>query len=271
MGNAFIYGGGATAESDLNFRFKSYTTEAALLLDTPPENTIGVVTTTPIGKYAFSATEPTTIDGAAVSEGDVWILDGTASPAAMQVSKKNGVEVWAYPLLCKQYISGTWVAKTAESYIGGAWIGFETYLYNNGDNIGGMIGKRLWYTGGAGGVTFETAQVTLQVQSSYNNQGPGGSEIVSPQLINLTNVATITVLCFQTGGEGFVYVNATNTPSFPGAATAAHTSIPTATSMQSVSLDVSALSGSYYIGVAAAINQAGNPIRYAYVQTVKYV
>lgn len=105
-------GGGGTS---LNFDVKAYATEEALLAATPKENTIGVITTTEITGWVFSATEPEN-----PSEGMVWISTGSSSAVEFNALKKNGIQV--YPLSAKQYVSGAWVDVTAMSYQGGEWV-----------------------------------------------------------------------------------------------------------------------------------------------------
>ena len=58
--------GGAAKE--LNFKIKAYETEDAMMSDVPKQNTIGVVTTTPITSWVLSATEPANPEA-----GMVWI------------------------------------------------------------------------------------------------------------------------------------------------------------------------------------------------------
>ena len=125
MGNAFLYGSGGG--SGLNFEVKAYASEDSLPA-TAKENTIAVITETPITAYTFSATEPTD-----PIEGAVWIRIGAASPVEFNALKKNEIRV--YPVSAKQYVSGAWVGKTAKSYQGGEWVAWvtDTFLYNKGD------------------------------------------------------------------------------------------------------------------------------------------
>lgn len=114
-------GGGAS----LNFAVKAYSSEAELLAAVPKENTIGIITTTPITSWFFDAEEPET-----VADGMVWFPTGTSSTLAFNALKKNGIQV--YPISAKQYVGGAWVDKTAMSYRGGEWVDWITYLYRKG-------------------------------------------------------------------------------------------------------------------------------------------
>lgn len=95
--------------------------------ETAKDNTIWVDTDVEITSWVFSATQPET-----AAEGVVWITTGTSSPVAFNALKKNGITV--YPLSAKQYVSGKWVDKTAKSYQGGKWVDWwNGELYDTGN------------------------------------------------------------------------------------------------------------------------------------------
>jgi len=76
-------------------------------------------------------------------EGLVWIKTGTLSPVEFNALKKNGIQV--YPLSAMQYVSGAWTDVTAQSYQNGSWRGWwNGELYILGDVYesvtGGWIG-----------------------------------------------------------------------------------------------------------------------------------
>lgn len=104
-------GGGS---GGLNFKVVSYVSEEDLMAATPKENTIGVITTTAISGWTFSADEPERL-----ADGMVWFFVGTSSQVAFSATKKNPIMV--YPISAKQYVSGTWVDVTCKSYQNGAW------------------------------------------------------------------------------------------------------------------------------------------------------
>lgn len=91
----------------------------------PAENTIWVNTAVSITSWAFSATAPTS-----PAAGMVWFAIGSSSSVAFNATKKNGI--WVYPAGCQQYVSGTWVTKTAKTYQSGAWKDWMYWLYNTG-------------------------------------------------------------------------------------------------------------------------------------------
>ncbi|MGN0976656.1 MAG: hypothetical protein ACI4PH_01260 [Faecousia sp.] len=116
-------GGGGNA---LNFDVKAYDTEEALLAATPKENTIGIITGTPITGWVFSAVEPEN-----PTEGLAWIVTGTSSGAEFNALRKNTIQV--YPLSAKQYVSGTWESAAAKSYQSGDWADWwDGYMIKDG-------------------------------------------------------------------------------------------------------------------------------------------
>lgn len=105
--------------SELNFTVKAYATEAELLAATPKENTIGIITTTPITNWIFGSTEPEV-----AANGMVWIVTGESSTVEFNALKKNAIQV--YPVYAKQYLSGAWENMNAEIYIGSKWTQFSS-------------------------------------------------------------------------------------------------------------------------------------------------
>lgn len=121
-------GGGAS----LNFAVKAYPSEAELLAAVPKENTIGIITASPVTDWFFNATEPE------AAAGRVWFKTDKSSPVAFNALKKNGIQV--NPTSAKQYLSGSWVEVTAKTRHGGAWVDWIPYLYNAGDECVGRTG-----------------------------------------------------------------------------------------------------------------------------------
>lgn len=112
------FGGGP----GLNFKVVGGTSQPT----NPRENTIWVNTDTSITSYVFSITQPTG------SAGMVWFQIGTSSSVPFNALKKNTLRV--YPTSCKQYVSGSWVAKTAKTYLNSKWTDWSTYLYDKGSS-----------------------------------------------------------------------------------------------------------------------------------------
>lgn len=165
MAKGFKHGAGGGAS--LNFKVVGNPQPTS-----PKENTIWLNTDVPIGGWYFNATQP---EG--LSEGDVWFSIGTSSPVAFNALKKNGVMV--YPISAKQYISGAWVNVTTKSYQGGKWVDWITYLFDNGNQFNAT-------TGG-----FVTRSM------SYNSTN---STKATPSVSNANGMMTITIGTNNAGG-----------------------------------------------------------------------
>lgn len=97
----------------LNFTVKAYASE--LLLPTVArENTIAVITETPITGWSFAAEAPET-----PYEGMVlfYVSDDAYTP--FNAVRKN--ELMVYPNKAHQYVNGAWVSVMAKIYQNGAW------------------------------------------------------------------------------------------------------------------------------------------------------
>lgn len=98
----------------LNFAVKTYPSEVELKADKPKANTIGVITTTTMTSWVFSATEPTEPE-----VGMVWISLSNESSVEFNALKKNTLQV--YPNRAKQYVNSEWKSVTSMSYQDSKW------------------------------------------------------------------------------------------------------------------------------------------------------
>lgn len=241
-----IMGGGG---SDLNFKIIAVASESALP-SSAAENTIAVITTTPITSYVFSSTAPTS-----PAEGMVWFATGTASTVGFNAIKRNGL--WVYPTGCQQYVSGEWTVKEIMVYLNGAWTGLKKYLYKNGDLCTTLTGG--WEQTAAFGYTAthqNSGAVTYNADNFYC--APTGSPqcaMLNPvNAVDLTDVQTVVIDATVTGNSGgqLCYIMPTKTSIGNNSSVA---QIGTASAQIGVRteyrLDVSALSGSYYLFVGA--------------------
>ncbi|MEG2769348.1 MAG: hypothetical protein RR902_00855, partial [Oscillospiraceae bacterium] len=91
---------------------------------TATENTIAVITTTPINGYIVAKDEPTSN----LKNGLVWVLIGGASQTPIVLNKKTGLSI--YPQGTQQYINGAWVDKTIKVYQNASWRDVGIFLLN---------------------------------------------------------------------------------------------------------------------------------------------
>ena len=232
------FGGGGS--SSLNFKIVAYATEEELAAAQPKENTIGVVTTTPINGWSFNATEPTEL-----MEGMVWFTTGTSSSVAFNAFKKNDIQV--YPISAKQYISGTWVDKTAKSWQNGEWVEWIVYLYNEGDRCEDLTGSweanaNMKLNGTANkpaNVTFNETSITTKLAS-----------VCIANTVNKINVTPYSTLNFyvdvqETAGSDTYGIIADYGDIYKNCAACL---INTKTAgLQTISIDISNIEGEYYV------------------------
>lgn len=221
---------------------------------TPKENMIWVNTGTPLDGYAFASSAP-----AAPRNGMVWILTANSSTVAFNAAKKGVLMV--YPIMCKQYISGAWTEVPAKSYINGAWRDWLVYLYSPGNPhtelTGGWEGKahrRQDTVDGWGVMSVEPSvdtddvntdgehrmKVTLAVTAP--NNGSGSARTVNK--VDLTNFDQIVFNLTFPGSTVYVYV----TQSATGYDAVKSLAVTGGTN-KAAALDVSDLSGEYYVGI----------------------
>ena len=120
----------------LNFEVTAYATEEELLAATPSNNTVGVITDTAITSWVFSPFEP-----AEPTEGMVWFELSTKGDVFFEALKKNSIVLC--PKVCKQYVNGTYVVRSAHFYNDSNWTQFAHqyfYLYNEGDTCDEITG-----------------------------------------------------------------------------------------------------------------------------------
>ena len=244
MGTCFLYGNGGG--SDLNFKVVGGTSQPV----NPKENTIWVNTDLEITSWAFSATEP----GSPV-EGMVWIATGASSNADFNAIKKNCVQV--YPISAKQYISGSWVSKTATSYQSGSWVDWTVFLYNGGDECTDLTGGWSAYAykqSGASSIVEATAPTVSRGSSSmtvrHNSSWEGYKHgvVLTNNSVDVTNFSTlsinVTAYTLSTENEGLILIlTKTKGNGF---------SIIASCSLDSTgvkTVNISSISGNYYVGI----------------------
>lgn len=203
----------------------------------PSPNTIWLDTDHKINGYSFSATQPENM-----AEGEVWFAIGADSDIAFSATKKNPVMI--YPLFAKQYISGAWIDVTVEIYQDGEWKPWltELYWFENGtlnSTIGYVLdtgdGADAWWTVNSSGFKVETPHEDYW------------SWIRSKNKVDVTNYKTLQfVFTTQTGGTAtFGLTSKTDCSSFIAKKER------TTRGAGTVDVDVSKVSGTYYIGFYA--------------------
>ena len=243
MAKGFKHGAGGGG-APLNFKVVGGTSAPA----SPKENTIWVNTDAEITSWIFSGTEPEN-----PTEGMVWISIGTSSTVEFNALKKNGIQV--YPISAKQYVSGAWVDVTVKSYQNGAWVDTGLYLVQSGVDITALTGG--WQdTGWGQGTTLSYPSITFEngVMSISSSTSPSSWGKSTKQSVDLTDIESIAITCDATAAGGaystagmsaYIKMMVGKSPT----SVAAQTTIVERTSVSGTfTLNVSSLTGEYYIG-----------------------
>lgn len=248
---------------ELNFEVVKYSTNEELEADTPDDNTIGIVTETEITNWVFSATEPES-----ATPGMIWICTGARIPTSYFNMLNHNNSIVVDPSNVLQYIDNKWVDITAYIYQNAEWkeIYADIFLFNKGDGCSDLTGG--WgvrgNTGGSislSGNSFYVNTYGVAAQNTYR-------ACYTKNLIDLTQISTI---CFV--------VNGLSTTNGTSAVAAVSKTLPTdmysSNAVASVSmangiveLDVSNLSGAYYVWFWAAHNGMSNYTAKYYVTEV---
>ena len=239
------FGGGGAL---LNFSIVGGVAEPAY----PRENMIWVNTSAKITSWVFSDTEP-----AKTAEGMAWIKTGLASPARFNALKQNGIQV--NPLLCKQYISGAWVVKTAQTYMNGKWKSWIAYLYINGDECSDVTGGWVataciqgYNDYGTVGTAYAPKITRNSMNMTVESDGNGCGLVHTADMIDLTEVNAIvmngTILANWGINSTGIFIRDNLNGGYSTDYSAKFT--PAKVGVEETgpfAIDVSALSGNYYI------------------------
>lgn len=172
-----------------------------------------------------------TVDDGSVREGTVLFNIGTNSHVGFNALKKNGIQV--YPLSAKQYVSGAWVGKTAKSYQGGAWVDWwDGVICENG-----QLSSRYSYI--INGSTFTQNEDSIELNHS-------GSFVIAPK-VDVTNYSK---LIFKIAASTSDVVVGLATTSGDSTGFVASASISTFITAHTLEIDISSLTGEYWIKVA---------------------
>lgn len=220
--------------------------------ENPGENTIWVNTDV-ISGWVFDTEQPEV-----ASEGMVWFHIDRSGPVSFNALGENNITV--YPTSAKQYVGGAWVNKPAMIRRNGEWSEFATWLYINGNECEELTGG--WSVRGLAWSSSQTSKATMTKTNEENRMAitasaggivSGCGEIVKD--FDLTNFSTLTIDYELSGNSFIVSLRAI-------ARTAKYLSdsvkdVPlggnggiVSTPRQTVSLDVSDLTGLYDLVIA---------------------
>lgn len=243
-------GGGA----GLNFTVKAYKSLDAVPASSA-ENTIAVITENAISEWALSVAEPYF-----KTSGMLWIYSGTSGSVHFNALKKNSIVI--YPGSTMQFVNGAWKYLDAYIFQAGRWVKFALawngYYFDNGEQHNSITGG--WTSDGYKywGNTMKpgTVGATLGTRSDGANTA---SMIGTANPVDLTKVDTIYLTVDTVYGTSQFRVMASKEVGADD--------LSIGLSVGELTVDVSSLTGSYYLAVASVGGQT-YPTAYATVSAV---
>lgn len=221
----------------------------------PAENTIWVNTSEKITSYLFSPQEPE-----APEAGMVWIRTGDRSTGAFFATKGGTVRL--YPAAVRQYVGDQWVEKTGYIYQSGSWIlWWSGQLYSPGieweEVTGGWTGLGMLASNKSSESAIAPA-ITRESGRIIADGTAGGGIIYCAEKIDLTDYTTLifegvftragtlarNVLAACWSVLGKYYTDAAASKEISG------------TSATVLQVDVSGLTGEYYVGIGLTASTA---------------
>ena len=237
----------------------------------PKENTIWVNTDTKITGWEISKVSAPSWD---MSEGFVYLASEVSTwddSAAIDVLKKN--DAFIKIIKAKQYVSGEWVDVPAEIYKNGAWVALKLFLIENGsDNTALTGGWSACYWGHTSThqrttpvITWASDAVVIDINQSSMSEWYGDYcyhwGYAHNNAIDLTDVKSIEAVVDSSafggsypeddGGHAWTRLVVGKSRDSSPVASADIASRGTVTN-KTVTLDVSNLTGEYYIGFFAS-------------------
>lgn len=251
MGTCFLYGNGGDG-FNLNLSFKNYASSSALLADTPKENTIGIVSTVAVSRWRFtSVTKP----GATSPAGYVYLiasLDGdnrssTTIPTFDPINKNNNM-ILLKPTGCLQLVNGSWEKMTAYIYKKNTWVQFseiitELYLYDSGEQYTSVTGG--WKA--TDDYTLKETYINLAVSAAYK-----GRQAFTLSPVDMSGYSKLNVEVTSWSKVCYLGINNTkpNDYAWNDSNFSNKTDCEAITEINAngtVSLDISSMSGSFYV------------------------
>ena len=244
-----IFSGGG-GNNPLNFKVVGGTTAPA----NPKENAIWVNTDTEITAYSFSTDQPTS-----GIPGMVWCTMALSGSAGLNVLKKNTIQIFLASAY--QYIGGAWVKKEFQVYSNGKW--------NSGRIVFHDSSADLTISGGYGMTAMDGSNVSyIRVESdgslrSYTRSG-GDVWWFSNNAVDLTPYSTISFTFFGRSTTGaYAHTCALGIAKNRGTSFASQV-LTYESGTVTLTMDVSALTGKYYIGGHNATLSGSDNTYYVY-------
>lgn len=201
------------------------------------KGTLGVITALALGSaYALTAAP------ASPAAGDLWVLVGSQSLAPIQANQM----ITLYPRAVYQWTGSAWVLREAYVFTSSVWVQITLNLYDNG---------ALFLATGFDKIIGDTLTLMSTRIYLFTQAGRGETAVVRgyfSNAIDLTGIHTVKIVLDWSGPSSEVSkVLRLEIGSNKTGTLAAYAQITAPGTNLTVSVDVSALSGFFYIGVYA--------------------
>ena len=167
----------------------------------------------------------------------MWILTGAASVVPIALTD----EITLYPQLVYQSMNAAWVLREGYVYSGSAWVSLSTHLYDHGDFILASDISVVSVSNGALGKNADNVVLLCSRGEGVDAYCVAGFD--TP--IDVTNIATIKAFINHSdstsGGGAYLGVSLNKSAAMQASV------YSTSAGWITLSLDVSALTGAYYV------------------------
>ena len=205
--------------------------DAGSLPASSAEGAIAIIITNDIVTAYASAEEPDS-----PVTGDVWVWIGSHSQAPVAFDEF----ITLHPIALYRYNGSTWVVKPGYVYTGGSWVELTLYVYNNGEEIFSTFSTY----GTEPDVTYIMQSAFIEGRAVYDVNAVY-KWLYTDDPIDLTNLSTIYI---KSSGSG-TYYSAWFGVDGARDGSAFTSQVVLGTAETTRSLDVSSLSGEYYLGI----------------------
>ena len=213
----------------------------------PRENTIWIKTSVKITSYAIQSEAPES-----PTEGLLWLKNTTVlsatTGAEINVGKKNTLNIRLGD--AKLYTGGKWTAVDGWVYSNGEWVRFAyniIIIYRNGVTNTEFCGDLRSYVASSSAASVKKNATNIVTTATYRQDVNTSAFVYTANKINLTSFNTITVnedwITSKNNGAAIIHISSKIENN--GEATSNCVAVAKNTNQ----LDVSSLSGEYYICV----------------------
>lgn len=208
----------------------------------PKANTIWIGSDKDVTGWAFANEEP---EG--FSEG--MVLLGTGSESNVPLRVLSNQNIMLYPLWAKQKIAGVLTDVVAQSYVDGAWVDwFDGTLFDNGSKNEGITGG--WITNLESGIYTPVTDDVLEGTATANLSF--GTEYWTKNMVDLIRFGSLNVTFTGLISKAMILISKVRTDD--SSSWAKYLSV---TSAGTAVIDLSDVSGEYYIGIFAGARTEG--------------